>query len=249
VSGASTSSSAGRPIRTGWDADPDEAKKPENVIPRIQAMLGKEVEFELEWVSVYRFACRRIDKFRHGRVLFTGDAAHQVSPFGARGANTGAQDIDNLTWKLMLVLDGAAPEALIDSYHEERAFAADDNLLNSTRSTDFITPKTRASRTLRDAVLELAADEPFARRLVNSGRLSTPTPYLHSSLNTADDAGFKGTMHPGTNCADAPVEVEGRRAWLLNQLGGGFVLLSFGKGAGRRSLHRGGARRGPGSRR
>ena len=215
-------------FQLGWEADPDEAKKPENVIPRIQAMLGKDVEFELEWVSVYRFACRRIDKFRHGRVLFTGDAAHQVSPFGARGANTGAQDIDNLTWKLMLVLDGAAPEALIDSYHEERALAADDNLLNSTRSTDFITPKTRASRTLRDAALELAADEPFARRLVNSGRLSTPTPYLHSSLNTADDAGFKGTMHPGTNCADAPVEVLGRRAWLLNQLGGGFVLLSFG---------------------
>jgi 3-(3-hydroxy-phenyl)propionate hydroxylase len=216
-------------FQLGWEADPDEAKKPENVIPRIQAMLGKEVEFELEWVSVYQFACRRIDKFRHGRVLFTGDAAHQVSPFGARGANTGAQDIDNLTWKLMLVLDGAAPEALIDSYHEERALAADDNLLNSTRSTDFITPKTRASRTLRDAVLELAADEPFARRLVNSGRLSTPTPYLHSSLNTADDACFKGTMHPGTNCADAPVEVLGRRTWLLNQLGGGFVLLSFGK--------------------
>ena len=216
-------------FQLGWDADPDEAKKPENVIPRIQAMLGKEVEFELEWVSVYQFACRRIDTFRHGRVLFTGDAAHQVSPFGARGANTGAQDIDNLTWKLKLVLDGAAPEALIDSYHEERAFAADDNLLNSTRSTDFITPKTRTSRTLRDAVLELAADEPFARRLVNSGRLSTPTPYRHSSLNTSDEANFKGTMHPGTNCADAPVEVGGRRGWLLNQLGSGFVLLSFGK--------------------
>ena len=192
-------------------------------------MLGKDVEFELEWVSVYQFACRRIDNFRYGRVLFAGDAAHQVSPFGARGANTGVQDIDNLTWKLALVLDGAAPEALIDSYQEERAFAADDNLLKSTRSTDFITPKSHASRALRDAVLELAEDEPFARRLVNSGRLSTPTPYLDSSLNTPDDASFAGDMRPGTNCADAPVKVGSSRGWLLNQLGSGFALLSFGK--------------------
>lgn len=216
-------------FQLGWDADPTEAKKPENVIPRIQAMLGKEVEFELEWVSVYQFACRRVDQFRHGRVLFTGDAAHQVSPFGARGANTGVQDIDNLIWKLKLVLDGVAPEALIDSYHQERAFAADDNLRNSTRSTDFITPKSRASRVLRDAVLELAEDEPFARRLVNSGRLSTPTPYVHSSLNTPDEAVFAGRMCPGTNCADAPVKVAGRASWLLSLLGRGFVLLSFGK--------------------
>jgi len=215
-------------FQLGWDADPVEEKKPENVIPRIQAMLGKDVEFELEWVSVYQFACRRIDQFRHGRVIFTGDAAHQVSPFGARGANTGVQDCDNLGWKLKAVLDGAAPVALIDTYHEERAYAADDNIGHSTRATDFITPKSRASLRLRNAVLELARTEPFARPLVNSGRLSTPTPYLRSSLNTPDSAVFAGKMLPGTNCADAPIERDGKSAWLLEQLGKGFVLLSFG---------------------
>lgn len=215
-------------FQLGWDADPVEEKKPENVIPRIQAMLGKEVEFELEWVSVYQFACRRIDQFRHGRVIFTGDAAHQVSPFGARGANTGVQDCDNLSWKLRAVLDGAAPLALLDTYHEERAYAADDNIGHSTRATDFITPKSRASLRLRNAVLELARTEPFARPLVNSGRLSTPTPYLRSSLNTPDSAVFAGKMLPGTNCADAPIERDGKSAWLLEQLGKGFVLLSFG---------------------
>ena len=152
----------------------------------VKAMLGDDREFELEWASIYQFACRRIDQFRHGRVIFAGDAAHQVSPFGARGANTGVQDIDNLGWKLRLVMDGTAPIALIDTYHEERAFAADDNLLNSTRSTDFITPKSEMSRRYRNAVLELAADNAFARPLVNSGRLSTPTPYVASSLNTPD---------------------------------------------------------------
>jgi 3-(3-hydroxy-phenyl)propionate hydroxylase len=216
-------------FQLGWDADPDEAKKPENVIPRIQAMLGKDVEFELEWVSVYQFACRRIAQFRHGRVLFAGDAAHQVSPFGARGANTGVQDIDNLIWKLALVRSGQADASLIDTYHEERAFAADDNLLNSTRSTDFITPKSATSRVLRDAVLELAETEPFARSLVNSGRLSTPTPYVSSSLNSADAGDFAGTMRPGTNCADAPVrDGAGKDGWLLAHLGQGFTLMCFG---------------------
>ena len=215
-------------FQLGWDADPNEARKPENVIPRIQAMLGQEIEFELEWVSVYQFACRRIDQFRHGRIFFAGDAAHQVSPFGARGANTGVQDTDNLLWKLKLVLDGKAPESLLDSYHAERAFAADDNLLNSTRSTDFITPKSRASRILRNAVLELAHEQTFARSMVNSGRLSTPTPYRDSPLNTPDEASFAGAMSPGTNCADAPIISQGQPGWWLHQLGQGFLLLAFG---------------------
>ena len=227
-------------FQLGWDADPELEKQPDRVIPRIQAMLGPEAQFELEWVSVYQFACRRVDQFRYGRVLFAGDAAHQVSPFGARGANTGVQDIDNIAWKLKLVLDGIAPASLMDSYHDERAFAADDNLLNSTRSTDFITPKNQASLRYRNAVLELAKTESFARPLVNSGRLSTPTPYLHSSLNTPDDATdvFVGKMFPGTNCADAPVRYEGANTWLLEVLNllsvkqsnpaATFILLVFG---------------------
>jgi 3-(3-hydroxy-phenyl)propionate hydroxylase len=215
-------------FQLGWSADPNEAKKPENVIPLIRAMLGPDVPFELEWVSVYQFACRRIDRFRHGRIFFAGDAAHQVSPFGARGANSGVQDCDNLSWKLKAVRDGDAPDALLDTYHDERAFAADDNLRQSTRSTDFITPKSRTSLRLRNAVLELARTEPFARPLVNSGRLSTPTPYRESPLNTPDRERFAGRMAPGSNAADAPIEVAGRPAWLLEQLGDGFVLLSFG---------------------
>jgi 3-(3-hydroxy-phenyl)propionate hydroxylase len=221
-------------FQLGRDADSELEKRPERVIPRIQAMLGPELPFELEWVSVYQFACRRIDKLRHGRVIFAGDAAHQVSPFGARGANTGVQDADNLAWKLKLVIDGVAGEALLDSYDAERAFAADDNLLNSTRATDFISPKSRVSLRYRNAVLQLASTEPFARPLINSGRLSTPTPYQHSPLNTADEEPFAGAMKPGTNCADAPLRHQGRDTWLLDVLNtlhgpsGGFTLLAFG---------------------
>ncbi|SDM41526.1 3-(3-hydroxy-phenyl)propionate hydroxylase [Oryzisolibacter propanilivorax] len=213
-------------FQLGWDADPEAEKRPERVIPRIQAMLGDGRDFTLEWVSVYTFQCRRMGSFNHRRVLFVGDAAHQVSPFGARGANSGIQDADNLAWKLKLVLDGKAPPALLDSYSRERCAAADENLRNSTRSTDFITPKSAASRAFRDAVLELAQDYPFARALVNSGRLSVPTWLVDSPLNTPDADAFAGDMLPGAPMDDAPV-AGGRTDWLLGHVGGQFQLLHY----------------------
>ena len=219
-------------FQLGWDADPEAEKTPERVIPRIRAMLGPDREFELEWVSVYTFQCRRMQRFRHGRVLFTGDAAHQVSPFGARGANSGVQDTDNLCWKLQLVMAGLASEALLDSYSDERVAAADENLMNSTRSTDFMTPKSQASRDLRNAVLTLAQEHSFARALVNSGRLSVPAHLTQSTLNTPDEAAFDTVMQPGAPLADAPVQHQGRDDWLLQHTGQGFVLLLFAASAG-----------------
>jgi len=188
-------------FQLGWNADPTEAVRPENVLPRIRALLGADAQFELQWVSVYTFACERMDAFRHGRVVFAGDAAHRVSPFGARGANSGVQDAENLAWKLHAVLNGAAPETLIDTYASEREPAADENLLNSTRSTDFITPKCNTSRYFRNAVLNLAREHPFARGLVNSGRLSLPYVYTDSPLNTPDV--------PATACSTANHETSG----------------------------------------
>lgn len=214
-------------FQLGWDADPDEEKKPERVLPRIRALLGDDRPFELEWVSVYTFQCRRLDRFAHGRVLFVGDAAHQVSPFGARGANSGFQDTDNLCWKLARVLRGESPPSLLASYDSERVEAADENLLNSTRATDFITPKSDASRVFRDAVLALAQRHAFARKLVNSGRLSLPTTHRGSPLSTPDVDRFVGAMQPGAPAADAPVLVDGREGWLLDRIGGQFDLLLF----------------------
>ena len=215
-------------LQLGWDADPEEEKKPEKVIPRLRRMLGKDAEFELEWVSVYTFQCRRLSQFRHNRVIFIGDSAHQVSPFGARGGNGGIQDIDNLIWKLDLVLDGKAPESLLDSYDTERVMASDENILNSTRATDFITPKSTASRRFRDAALTLARDHAFARRIVNSGRLSLPACLTGSPLSTLDKDRFDGGVPPGAPAVDAPVVDGGKPSWLLHHLGGDFCLLVFG---------------------
>jgi 3-(3-hydroxy-phenyl)propionate hydroxylase len=206
-------------LQLGWDADPEEEKKPENVIPRIEKVIGHR-HFELDWVSVYTFQCRRLDRFVHGRVVFAGDSAHIVSPFGARGGNGGIQDVDNLVWKLAMVVKGQAPESLIATYDEERIHGADENILNSSRATAFMTPKTEMERIFRDSVLDLAADHEFARRLVNSGRLSRPCLLAGMSLQTpAEDGG----IGPGTAVPDAPV---GDGDWLLNHLGGRFVLLA-----------------------
>ncbi|EDZ47217.1 monooxygenase family protein [Rhodobacterales bacterium Y4I] len=210
-------------LQLGWDIDKEREKRPENVIPRLKAMLGEDVKFELEWVSIYTFQCRRMEKFRHGRVIFAGDAAHQVSPFGARGANSGLQDTDNLCWKLKLVMDGKAPESLLDSYDTERIHGADENILNSSRSTDFITPKSEISRVLRDAVLDLSEQYEFARPLVNSGRLSVPCTYDGSPLNSADALDGPDRTRPGSPCPDAPLG----DGFLLDKLGDKFVLLTI----------------------
>ena len=156
--------------------------------------------------------------------MFAGDSAHGVSPFGARGANSGVQDADNLGWKLRLVLAGEAPPTLLDSYAQEREFAADENIRASTRSTDFITPKTPVSRMFRDAVLDLARDHPFARSLVDSGRLSVPARYAGSALNTPDAEPWQGGPAPGSPAPDAPLA----GGWLLGQLDpGGFTVLTW----------------------
>jgi 3-(3-hydroxy-phenyl)propionate hydroxylase len=212
-------------LQLGRDADAEVERRPETVMPRIARMLGHN-QFTLEWVSIYRFQCRRIERFVHDRVIFAGDSAHQVSPFGARGANSGVQDADNLGWKLAAVLAGSAPQSLIETYNVERGQAADENIGHSTRSTDFIAPRTTAERHFRTAALQLAAKSEFAKRFVNSGRLSTPTTY--QSLCSA--AGSPGASLIGGALPDAKlVKSDGQVSWLLNELGRGFTVLHFGK--------------------
>jgi 3-(3-hydroxy-phenyl)propionate hydroxylase len=131
-----------------------------------------------------------MDRFRHGRVLFAGDSAHGVSPFGARGANSGVQDADNLAWKLAAVLKGDAPDALLDSYASEREYAADENIRHSTRATDFITPKSEVSRLFRDAVLELSKTQPSRARWSTAGGSRCRQLLRDSPLNTVDADAF-----------------------------------------------------------
>jgi 3-(3-hydroxy-phenyl)propionate hydroxylase len=214
------------------DADPVAEKRPENVRPRIARMLGHD-KFEFEWISLYKFQCRRMDKFIHGRVIFAGDAAHQVSPFGARGANSGLEDAENLSWKLDRILRGISPERLLESYHIERSAAADENIRESTRSTDFMAPATRQEARLRRAVLALARETEFGKRMVNGGRLSVPSVY-DTPLSTADVDTWNGGPRPGASMADAPMAEHGAPMFLTEAFigqGTRFTLLEFGNGA------------------
>jgi 3-(3-hydroxy-phenyl)propionate hydroxylase len=215
-------------FQLGWDIDREKEMQPERIRARVDEMLssqaGETPDYELEWSSIYTFQCRRMETFRHGPVLFAGDSAHQVSPFGARGANSGVQDADNLGWKLDLVCKGIADEALLDTYATEREFGADENILNSSRATDFMTPKSEISQIFRNAVLDMAARAPFARPLVNSGRLSVPCIYDGFALFGEDALGGPVRTRPGTACLDAPVG----NGFLLDHLQGDFTVLAFG---------------------
>ncbi len=210
-------------FQLGWNIDRKTALQPANVRVRVDAMVGPDVDYALDGCSIYTFQCRRMDGFRHGLVLFAGDSAHRVRPFAARGANSDIQDVDNLGWKLALVVGGLADARLLDSYDTERVYGAYENILNSTRATDFITPKSPVSRMFRNAVLTLAETLPFARTIVNSGRFSAPCTYDGSALNGADCVGMPARTRPGSPCPDAPVE----GGWLLAALGRGFTLLAI----------------------
>ncbi|WP_322514511.1 FAD-dependent oxidoreductase [Rhodopseudomonas palustris] len=219
-------------LQIGAEADAAVERLPENVRPRIERMLGHG-DFSFEWISVYKFQCRRMQRFLHERVIFAGDSAHQVSPFGARGANSGLEDGENLAWKLAMVLRGEAPASLLDSYEIERGQAADDNIRHSTRSTDFIAPHSTQERRLRDAALALAKEVDFAKRMVNAGRLSTPSVY-QSPLSTPDADAWAAGPKPGAAMLDAPLTADGEPIYLTEAFKAaacGFVLLESANGA------------------
>ncbi|MEM8657593.1 MAG: FAD-dependent oxidoreductase [Pseudomonadota bacterium] len=211
-------------FQLGWDIDREAELDPAKIGARVSAMIGKDIDFELVWSSIYTFRCCTMKDYRHNRIFFAGDSAHQVSPFGARGANGGMQDIDNLGWKLAAVVNGTAPDALLDTYHDERKYGALENIKNSSRAADFLTPRNPAHALFRDAVLDLVEHFEFARPMVNSGRLSVPCTYDASPLNTSDALpGGPDRTRPGSPLSDAPLAM----GFLLDNLPAGFCLLAI----------------------
>ncbi|HTO50943.1 MAG TPA: FAD-dependent oxidoreductase [Burkholderiales bacterium] len=183
------------------DCDPERVSRRDVAEGRLRAHLGHR-EFELIWVGPYAYRDHLLEEFRHGRVFFVGDAAHVVSPFGARGGNSGIQDAYNLGWKLALVTTRQASERLLETYDAERRPAAEENLQVTSRTTRFLAPRSAAERTLRAAVLGLAREYPFARSLVNTGRLSVANPYPDSPAVTG--AGWSLPNVPITLPGGAP---------------------------------------------
>jgi 3-(3-hydroxy-phenyl)propionate hydroxylase len=163
------------------DADPADVSREEVVRERLTRQFGADAGVEIVWVGPYAYRSECVDRMRHGRVFFMGDSAKVVSPFGARGGNTGIADADNLAWKLAAVLKGRAAPALLDSYHEERHEAAQQNVLVTNRTARFLRPATPVEKLFRDAALSLAKQHLFARQFVNTGRMAVANPYTRSA--------------------------------------------------------------------
>jgi 3-(3-hydroxy-phenyl)propionate hydroxylase len=190
--------------------DPDEAIKPENVMPRVEsllAMMGERGAWSPVWIGIYKANALTLDDYRHRRVLFAGDAAHLLPIFGVRGANSGIDDADNLAWKLAFVVKGIASERLLGSYSAERVAAARENLGYGTKSTEFMAPPSFAFDLMRKAVLGLAVKFPELRSLINP-RQSSAIAYTHSPLNAAlPDAEFSAGPAPGTVLPECPLAI------------------------------------------
>ena len=194
---------------------------------RIRAVIGAATEYEVLWITPYRFHQRLVERFRVGRVLLAGDSAHVVSPFGARGLNSGVADAENLAWKLATVLAGHASEALLESYHAERRAAALENLAVTDASMRFMVPRGRVRRAVRNAILRGSLRVPRLRRLVNSGRLAQPYSYAASPIVTPGPRDARlpqvGGVAPDALCRTFGGPTEATR--LRDLLGRRFVAL------------------------
>lgn len=207
-------------LQLGPEADPEKERRLEIVIPRIEKVVGTS-KFNVEWVSIYKFQCRRMARFLHGRVIFAGDSAHEVSPFGARGGNGGIQDVDNLCWRLAAVVKGQAAPRILESYNEERICGADENLLNSSQTTRFMSPSEGQEKLWRDQLLMRASSDISARSQVNSGRLSVPCVY---PTNAPDDDRLPVVSKPGSVTPDAPQS----DSFLLDRVGTAPTVIGIG---------------------
>ncbi|MBB1625924.1 FAD-dependent monooxygenase [Achromobacter sp. UMC71] len=186
------------------------------------------------WTSVYRAGAMTLDAYRHGRILFAGNAAHAMPIFGVRGLNSGFDDADNLVWKLAAVVQGKGADALLDSYSHERVHAFHVNAESAMRSTEFMSPPNRGFELMREACLSLAERHPGIARLINPRQTHAIT-YTGSPLSSGQyrvpdpppaEANKPHPAAPGAPLTDARLP-DGRHLTDLLAVHG-FTLLTFG---------------------
>ena len=210
------------------DAEPDAVSRPEVVAERLRKQFGEGVDYELVWIGPYGYRSHVMERFREGPIFFAGDCAHGMSPFGARGGNSGIQDVDNLIWKLDWVMRGWADPSLLDTYDSERREGAEHNVRVTNRTARFLSPRTPAERMLRNAAIDLARHYPFGRSLINTGRMSMASTYTRSSLAQAMlgerlGAPIEGAGRPLQNVA---LQGHGELVALLRSHGGRLLAIA-----------------------
>jgi 3-(3-hydroxy-phenyl)propionate hydroxylase len=206
------------------NADPAYVSREDVVRERLARQFGAQTQVEIVWVGPYAYRSQCVHSMRMGRVFFMGDTAKVVSPFGARGGNTGVADADNLAWKLAAVLRGRAAPQLLDSYNQERLEAAQQNVQVTNRTARFLRPQDGAERRFRSAAISLAKQYPFARALINTGRMAVANSYSRSSVCTGQ--GGQSVQNVAFEWLGGG---EGELKDLLQWAAGDLLLLVFGQ--------------------
>jgi 3-(3-hydroxy-phenyl)propionate hydroxylase len=191
------------------------------------------------WISRYNDAARQATRYRDGRILLAGDAAHIHYPAGGQGLNTGVQDAVNLGWKLAAVVQGRAGAELLDTYHEER-HPVGARVLQNTRAQTALTRPDPQTDALRETMRDLIGVTEVNRRL---GMMVTGLDICYDlgagagqrvpDYDLSDGTRLYQHMHhgrpilvgdvevPGIDHADAPVEPmlvrpDGHIAWVAS---------------------------------
>jgi len=205
------------------NTDPAHASREDVVRERLQRQFGEGIECDIVWVGPYAYKSQCLHRLRVGRVFFAGDTAKVVSPFGARGGNTGIADADNLAWKLAAVIKNRAPQQLLHSYNDERLEAAQVNVQVTQRTARFLRPADGTERLFRHAAIALAKRHAFARPLINTGRMAVANRYHRSGVCAS---------HAGLSVQNVALQAGLGEALCLNDLirwsDGHLLLLLFG---------------------
>jgi len=209
--------------------DPSKGEKPENFPPKrckdlLHLALGMpEIALEIESILPWESAVRVVDGFGQGRIFLTGDAAHQMPPWGGQGANTGVADAHNLAWKLTAVLKGQAAPALLTTYDAERQpigrLVAEESGLAADERGMLSLERSAAGYIHRQF------------RMLGYGYQYTSQAVIAEPNNilAPDEPGLDG--RPGTRAPHAWVEYQDKRISTLDLFGTGFVLLAASNGA------------------
>lgn len=166
-----------------------ELSKPENMRKLLAKVLPNPDNIELIRSRVYTHNARLAGKFRQGRVLLAGDAAHIMPVWQGQGYNSGMRDASNLAWKLSLVIKGLAADSLLDSYEQERRDHAKAMINLSVLAGHVLAPPKRWQGTLRDGVSWLLNYLPPVKRYFVEMRFKPMPQYTRGALIVPSEKG------------------------------------------------------------
>ncbi|RLQ04789.1 bifunctional 3-(3-hydroxy-phenyl)propionate/3-hydroxycinnamic acid hydroxylase [Micromonospora sp. BL1] len=199
----------------------DEVQRPESIAALVSPYVDPD-RFTVTRAVVYTFHHLVAQRWREGRVFLLGDAAHQMPPFMGQGLCSGLRDAANLSWKLSLVLSGAADPAVLDTYETERRPHTVEMARTSVRLGHVFLARNRITAGLRDTALRAVQTIPRVRRFVERFEFKPVPAYRRGLMAGGRRDGVVGTMFPQPRVLvpGAPGE-----RLLDEALGDGFVVL------------------------